>query len=272
MTPAEMGLVFSLLLKHREIYGNPPDRPLRENELEAAKILADCSQIDLQSLDEFLAVQGFTLYIRDGQEFGIPARARYHNRIYVMTRLRGESLVEYLDKNWALEQIRDGRRRNASKAERVVWLARMWLTLQWFFYEYMDRLPSEVSRYRDALVSEKLFIETLSKSIEQLGNAGRPEGPEGMAWSLLWESKGSLSAYAARFLKVMVDAGMIQEAGNPGEYRQTLVAAVDMAVIAENALAYLMPSDAMTSIELRTVEMIDGQTIEEAGNADPATI
>lgn len=271
MTPTDMGIVFSHLLKYREIHGNPPGRSLRENEHEAARILANCSQSDLQDLEDFLSVQGFTLYIRDGQDFGIPAKPGAHNRIYVMTRLRGETLANYIDKNWALEQIRDGRRRNANKAERVVWLARMWLTLQWFFYEYIDRLPSEVSRYREALVSEKLFIETLSKGIEQLGNAGQPEGSEGVAWSILWESKGSLSVYAGRFLRAMEEAGMIQDAGNPGEYRQTLVAAVDMAVVAEKELSYLLPPDAVTNIERRTLEMIDGQSIEETVNAGPAT-
>ncbi|BBI98945.1 hypothetical protein FGKAn22_06380 [Ferrigenium kumadai] len=270
MTPAEMGMVFSLLLKHREIHGNPPDRPLRDGEMEAARILADCSQSELQDINEFLSVQGFTLYIRDGLEFGIPAKARIPNRIYVMTRLRGESLAAYLEKNWVLEHIRDGRRRNASKAERVVWLARMWLTLQWFFYERIDRLPSEVSRYREALVNEKLFLETLSNGIEQLGNAGQPAGAEGVAWTLLWEHKESMPIYAGRFLKAMLTAGMIQDAGNTGEYRQTLVAAVDMAVVAEHELAYLMPTDKNTGVERRTLELVQGQTIVETDDADPA--
>ena len=44
MTPSDMGLVFSLLLKYREIHGNPPDRALHENEQEAANIFADCNQ------------------------------------------------------------------------------------------------------------------------------------------------------------------------------------------------------------------------------------
>lgn len=271
MTTSDMGLIFSLLLKHREIHGNPPDRSPYENELEAAKTLADCSQSELRDLDEFLAPQGFSLYIRDGFEFGIPPKAGRNNRIYVLTRLRGEALAPYLDKGWALEQIRDGRRKTASKAERVVWLARMWLTLQWFFYERIDRLPSEISRYREAMVSERLFEDVLSQGIEKLGNAGRPEGGEGVTWSLLWESKGSLQAYANRFLKVMEEAGMVQDAGNPGEYRQTLVAAVNMAVVAEQELSYLMPSDALTSVEQRTVELITGHTKTETENADPAT-
>ena len=271
MTLSDLGLVFSLLLKYREIHGNPPDRAPHENELEAARILADCSQSELRDLDEFLSPQGFTLYIRDGFEFGIPPKAGRNNRIYVMTRLRGEALAPYLDKGWALEQIRDGRRKNASKAERVVWLARMWLTLQWFFYERIDRLPSEISRYREALVSEKLFVDTLSQSIEKLGNTGRPEGVEGVTWDLLWENKSSHQAYASRFFKVMEDAGMIQDAGNPGEYRQTIVSAVNMVVIAEQELSYLMPSDASTSLDRRTIDLITGHNQVETEDADPAT-
>jgi hypothetical protein len=269
MTPSDMGLVFSLLLKHREIHGNPPDRPLHENELEAAAILADCSQGDLRDLEDFLGAQGFSLYIRDGFEFGIPPKAGRNNRIYVLTKRRGESLAPYLDNGWALEQIRDGRRKNASKVERVVWLSRMWLTLQWFFYERIDRLPSEISRYREALVSEKLFEDTLMQGIEKLGNVGRPEGMEGVAWDTLWEGKRSVPAYASRFLRMMEEAGMIQGAGNPGEYRQTIVAAVSMSAIAEQELAYLMPSDASTSIERKTVELITGHTHTETEHADP---
>lgn len=271
MTPSDLGLVFGLLLTHREIHGNPPDRPLRENEPEAARILADCSQAELRDLDEFLASQGFALYIRDGLEFGIPPKVGRNNLIYVLTRKRGEALAPYLDKGWALNQVRDARRRHATKAERVVWLARMWLSLQWFFYERIDRLPAEISRYREAMVSEKLFVDTLSNGIEQLGNKGRPEGAEGVAWSILWENKGSVSVYASRFLKVMEEAGMIQNAGNAGEYRQTLVAAIDMAIVAEQELAYFMPPDPNTTIEQRTVELIAGDIQSGGDDADSAT-
>lgn len=271
MTPSDLGLVFGLLLSHREIHGNPPDRPVRENEPEAARILADCSQAELRDLDEFLASQGFALYIRDGLEFGIPPKVGRNNFIYVLTRKRGEPLAPYLDRGWALNQVRDGRRKNANKAERVVWLARMWLTLQWFFYERIDRLPAEISRYREAMMSEKLFVETLANGIEQLGNKGRPDGAEGVAWNILWENKGSVQAYVNRFLAVMKQAGMIQDAGNAGEYRQTLVAAVDMAMVAEQELAYLMPSDASTSIEQRTIELIAGDIQSGGDDADSAT-
>lgn len=270
MTPSDLGLVFGLLLKHREIHGNPPDRPLHENELDAARVLANCGQGELRDLDEFLSSQGFSLHVRDGLDFGIPPKSGRPNQIFILTRKRGEPLAPYLDKRWFVEQIRDGRRRDASKSELVVWLARMWLTLQWFFYQRIDRLPSEISRYREALVSKKLFIEALSKSIEQMGNAGRPEGMNGVAWDYLWEGKKSREIYASRFLKVMEESGMIQDAGNPDEYRQTLVAAVDMAAIAEHELLYLMPPERESEMDERTVELITGDAKLEAEDADPA--
>ena len=61
---------------------------------------------------------------------------------------------------------------------------------------------------------------------------------------------------------------MIQEAGTAGEYRQTLVAAVDMAVNAESELAYLMPPDE-SAISSRTVELITGDAQIETEDADP---
>lgn len=271
MTPTDLGLVFSVLFTYREIHGNPPDRHLRDGEAEAARILHNCDQDDLRQLEDFLETQGFALYIRPGLDFGIPPKPGRPNTIYVITRKRGEPLAPYLDKNWFVDQIRDGRRRNATKSELVVWLSRMWLVLQWFFYQKIDRLPPEVSRYREALVSSDLFIETLQQGIEQLGNAGRPDGAEGAAWDHLWAGKKVLDGYARHFLKAMEDAGMIQNAGNPGEYRQTLVAAVDMAVIAQNELAYLMPAESAAAMDGRTVELIMGeaQSSEVASAAHP---
>lgn len=259
MTPTDLGLVYSLLFTHREIHGNPPDRHLRDGEAEAARILHNCDQEDLQQLEEFLTSQGFSLYIRSGLDFGIPPKANRPNTIYVITRKRGERLAPYLDKDWFIDCIRDGRRRSATKSELVVWLSRMWLTLQWFFYQKIDRLPSEVSRYREALVTLELFTETLEQGIEQMGNAGRPEGAEGVAYDHLWDAKKVLPNYANHFLDAMEEAGMIQNAGNLGEYRQTLVAAVDMAVIAQNELTYLMPTESLGAMNGRTVDLIMGE-------------
>lgn len=263
MNPSEMGHIFGLLMKYREIHGNPSGRPLRNGEAEAARMLANCSQSDLAYLDEFLLTQGFTLYIRDAFEFGIPAKHGRPNMIYVITRSRGMELAPYLNSDWFIGQMKDRRNSTAKKPELVFWITRLWLTLQWFFYQRIDRMPSEVSLYRDALVSETLFVESLSQGIERLGNEGRPEGEAGLMWDAIWEGKKSISGYATKFIKVMESAGMIEAAGNPGEYRQTLLAAIDMAAIAENELAYLMPPESEQGIDKRSIELLIGEVNEQ---------
>jgi len=264
-----MGRVFGLLMKYREIHGNPNDRPLREGELGAALTLSSCGQSELAAFDDFLEAQGYSLYIRDAIELGIPPKHGRPNMLYVITRKRGTELAPYLNDSWFLEQMRD-RRSSANKQELVFWVTRLWLTMQWFFYQRIDRMPSEVSLHRDALISESLLMESVSQGIERLGNEGRPAGDSGLMWDALWNGKSSAKVYVSRFLKVMESASMIESAGNPGEYRQTLLAAVDMAAIAENELAYLMPPDFELDINARTIELIVGETNEQ-GTEDHAT-
>lgn len=271
MTPSEIGQVFSVLMKHREILGNPTDRNLRDGELEAAQILSRSSGIELEYFEEFLNSQGLSLYIRDAFEIGIPPKQGRPNFINVLIRKRNEELSPYISQGWFLEQMTDGRS-NASKTERAIWTTRLWLTLQWFFYQRIDRLPHDVSMYRDALFTEKLLLEMLLQGIERLGNEGRPEGEKGLVWDVIWNGKKNLESYVTRFIKVMLASKMIEEAGNPLEYRQTLLAAVEMSIIADNELTYLMPPETEPAVDTRTVEMLIGETIKlenkEMQNAD----
>ncbi|MDP3819100.1 MAG: hypothetical protein Q8Q57_08910 [Methylotenera sp.] len=261
MTPNEMGQVFSILMKHREILGNPIDRNLRDSELEAAQILSRSSSIELEDFEEFLNSQGLSLYIRDAFEIGIPPKHGRPNFINVLIRKRNEELSSYISQGWFLEQMKDGRG-NVTKTERAIWTTRLWFTLQWFFYQRIDRLPHDVSMYRDALFTEKLLLETLSQGIERLGNEGRPDGEKGLVWDVIWNGKKNLEGYVSRFIKVMLAAGMIEEAGNPFEYRQTLLAAVEMSIIAENELTYLMPPETELKVDTRTVEMLIGEALK----------
>jgi hypothetical protein len=260
MTPNEMGQVFALLMKHREILGNPIDRPLRENELEMAKILASCTSDEMDDFEDFLNAQGLSLYVRQAFELGIPPKQGRPNNINVLMRKRNESLSPYISKTWFLEQMEDGRS-NDSKTKTAIWTARLWLTLQWFFYQRIDRLPYDIAGYRNALVTKKLLIDEVEKGIERLGNEGRPEGEKGFVWDVLWNSKSGIEGYVTRFLKVMKTSGMIEGAGNLLELRQTLLAAVDMSVIAEHELTYLMPAVNESNIDVRTTELLVGATL-----------
>lgn len=261
MTPNDLGVVFSQLIHHREIAGNPPDRALRDGELAAANILADASESDLSFLDAFLQSQGFALRVIDGFDIGIPPRPGRPNSFYLLVRYRGAEVAPYIDKRWFIDRMRDNRSKNKTAA--VFWLARAWLTANWFFYERIDRPTSDLSSYREALISEKALIETMTAGLEALGRQGRPAGDFGAMWDVLWETKESLPAYAQRFIRTMLEAGMIQGAGNPGEYHQTLAAAVDMAMIGEQQLAFLMPPKAAEDVDRATLSMVSGENLEE---------
>jgi hypothetical protein len=260
MNYGEMGLVFAYLLQWREIAGNPPDRNLRDGEKDSARILANCNSAELDDFEEFLNAQGFSLIDRDAIEFGIPPRAGVPNTIWVLTRKRGEVIAGYVDDRWYIDAMRDGRGgdKEAKRHETIFWTARLWLTLQYFFYEKIDRATSDVQAYRDAFVSRRLFIEELSAGIEKMGNAGRPDGDAGVIWDHFWKDKGKISTWASRFLKVMEDAGMIEPTGNKDEWRQTILAAIEMADAASHELSYLMPpKSAETTNE--TVVLLRGE-------------
>lgn len=269
MTTSDLGLIFGLLLRYREIHGNPPDRRLHDGELEASRILAHADSADLRDLDDFLESQGLALVIHDGFDLGIPPHPRRNNRIYVLTRRPDGELAPYLDADLVFNALNDGRRLTRV-TQRAVWVARLWLTLQWCFYERIDRLPAEVSRYRDALVSAELLAETLQQTMEGLANAGRPDGERGYIWDTLWEEREHWAQHARSFLRAMEQAGMVHPAGNEGEYRQTLAAAVELAALAERDLAYLAASSDPAAIEERTLDLVHGETSRDPRNTDHA--
>lgn len=264
MTHGEMGMVFGMLLKYRELHGNPVDRPARENEVEAVRYLANCSSADLLDFDEFLEAQGFALTIVEAFNLGIPPKAGKDNMVFLLTRRRTSSMAPYVNTKWFIEQMRDdrGNTKAAKKVELTFWLARMWLTLQWFFYQKDGRATSSLPGYRMAVISESHFIEVLERGIESMLKKGRPDGDAGYMWDVLNDSKSSIPRYARKFLKIMLDSGMIQSAGNPGEYRQSLLAAVEMKENQEKELAYLLPANNEEEIATQTVALLNGSTEE----------
>ncbi|MBB6582216.1 hypothetical protein [Ralstonia solanacearum] len=243
MNMADMGTVFAYLQHWRVIAGNPPGRNYRDGEKDVARILANCNAADLADLDDFLGAQGFQLIERNGMEFGIPAKPGVPNAIWVLTRKRGTSLPAYVDSRWYVERMRDGRGgdSDAKRHETVFWVTRLWLTLQWFFYQKIDRHPAEVSRYREAMVSRRLFVDILKSGIEEMGNTGRPAGEAGIVFDYFWKEAGKVSQWASRFLTVMEEAGMIEPSGNRDEWNQSVLAAIEMADIAAHEIAYLLP-------------------------------
>jgi len=280
MTPAQQGLVFSVLLTFRSVSDIPIGRSLKKDEEEAARILGNCGQRELLDFEEFLNSQGLHLHILDSLDLGVPPKPGHANKVFVLTRKRGEHLAHYFDSRWYMEAMKDKRREKGvdasaegitgTKTEIVFWFTRMWLTVQWFFYEKIARHPSQVSRYRDALVLQSLFIEVLSEGIEKMGRSGKPENEAGVMWEIYWKDRGKIKTWASKFLGVMERAGLIEETAVQGEYQQTLAASVDMALIADHEIEYLMPPTSKNDITHRSVMMITGSSLPIEAETDGA--
>lgn len=256
MLSYDQGLAFSMLLHYRMITDNPRGRNLRKNEAEAARTVSDLSECERKDFDDFMASQGLAVKTFNGINFGIVPNPKCTNQLHVLHRCRGEKLAPYFDQGWFVEGMKD-QRSKGGKAEIVIWFARLWLTLQYFFYNKISRHPKQISQYDKALVFNERFIEVVKQGIEEMG-ARRPEGEAGVMWDVLWDDSVKIETWVAKFMRVMLKAGVIEETGVKGEYRQTLPAAVDMAMNADYELSYLMPPDDAEDIGDRSYMLITG--------------
>ena len=249
MSPSEQGFVHAMLLRYREIATHPFGRASRPDEARAARILANCSPGMLDEFDQFLEGQGLTLQVLDGlADLGIPRQGGVVTTFYLLGRRLGEDAPPFVDPRAFLTEFRDRRRESSgetvemNKALSVFWGVRIWLTMQHFFYDRIDRPVGNLYSWRDALLKESDLVAQLKEDLEAMGNDGRPEGEAALMWDAYWEKRGSVSTFVTSFLRLMHRYGMIEKTDQDDVWRQSLVAAVDMATIADRSLSYLMPS------------------------------
>jgi hypothetical protein len=276
MSPAEQGFVFSMLLKHRELSTRPIGRSAFPEEIRTARILYDCGQTVLDDFDEFLSGQGLGLRILDGiADLAIPDQSGRPIVYYILCRRFGEEAPSYVDVRAFFSDFRDRRRERSAddeavelnKTSSVFWIARLWLTLQYFFYDRIDRPVGNLYNWRNAMVKETDFITQLKTDVETMGNAGRPEGEAGLLWDDYWQKRESIPQIARRFFKLMKQYRMIEPTDQEGIWRQTLVAAVDMSGIADRSLRYLMPATDQALL-LRSQSLINGYEEFSIGEED----
>lgn len=251
MTPADQGFVFGYLLRYREVATRPVTRDMRRDEARAARILADCSPAQLDDFDAFLGGQGLKLRVLDGfADLAIPPTGGRPNTFYVLARQIGEEPAPFIDPRAFLKAIRDRRQVRKSedgsdqrKAPTLFWTARMWLSLQFFFYDRIERPVGNLYQWRDAKVRESDLVQLVKEGVEALGNEGRPDGEGGLLWDVYWNERNTIQTKVVQFLNRMKEFGMMEDTDEDGVYRQSLVAAVDMETIAEHSLRYLMPAE-----------------------------
>lgn len=263
MTHSEMGLVFSYLLKHRVAFSDPIGRRRRPDEANIVKILSDAlSEDDLQDFEEFLNIQGFSVRYYEGTDFGIIKGMGRIPRYFVMARTASDP-PQYIDRRWIIQRLSDARLKEPPD-NTIIWAIQIWLMINSFFYTQIGRAPSEVLRYMDALVSVRALTDTLNDFVERLRSEGRPENEKGVVWDVMTsESRQNIERRVRAFLNVMLEAGQTEDAGNEDEYRQSLLASVEMSLNAEKGLSYLMPLEEEGSKRPDVVDVIKGYKEEE---------
>jgi hypothetical protein len=261
MKPYNMGRAFSFLLAHREALSDPsPYRNRKDGEDDVVKILSEAlAQNDLEGFDEFLREQGFTLKVYSGTDFGITIKGRIP-LYFILARFDSE-VNGYIDRGWIIDRVSKGQ--NEQKSVSASWAIQLWLHMQAYFYTHINRLPSEISRYNEAFVSVKTLSGSVHDTIEKMQAEGCPQGEKGVVWDILTEGdKSEIDRRVKKFIRAMVESGQIIETKEQGEYMQTMLAAVEMALNAERGLAYLMPAGASPETK-DVVQAISGYVQEE---------
>lgn len=264
MTPGEMGKIFQFLLKFREVSAKPymRSRRIKEGEEEIGQLLDETYMSDPEGyamFEEFLRPQGFTLIKFAQSDFGRDG----DENIYVMAR-RDDNAALYMDKDWLIKSMSDGRMTDdkADRSTKVIWTIFMWIELQQLLYCRLvpPRGVDEITRYRDAVVTEQEFADHLSACIDELRKEGRPDKESPIAYATLCSGGISVTTMVKKFLTAMVNSMMLEEiqSADSRAFRQTLLAAVSLRFAVEKGLHYLNPSldDGNTKVTVK--EMVDG--------------
>ena len=122
-----------------------------------------------------------------------------------------------------------------------IWFTQIWLLHLDLMYSAKDRGPHERSQWLESGFTKEQLIEALRAHINGFVRKLNPEiGETSEVYTVLCAEKGAdVPRYVGRFLKLMVDAGMLEEIA-PDSYRQSLLAAVEMKANYDRVLAPLM--------------------------------
>jgi hypothetical protein len=267
MTFREMGEVFAHLLAYREVSADPLFRRLRRDEKRIADLLERAMLEDFGNFEAFLHAQGFSLKFYDSTYFGkaFDKRETLRSSSYFVLIRSDHTRAAYMDRDWFDKNFSDARRVSETKTERVVWGIQLWLTLQSLYYTRLGRSVTEVSRFDEAVVTEREFVAAVSDFIEKMRNQGRPQGEKGHVWDIfVKEERTGIASRVKKFLEIMERAGMVDKIkGNEGSvigFRQTLLAATEMSFNADRGFDYLVPPETDSDKMASPDEVIKGRT------------
>lgn len=238
MNIEEMGRVHAFLLGYRMIETKPVGRRIREHERDIATILAQADPEELSSFYTFLGAQGFTLVAHDDTSMpGIPLGGR----VWLLVRSARDNPPPYL----TTERIHAGLKRRATDTHQAttVWFLHIWLNCLSLLYTQPGRGVSEVSRYHEISFKQQVLDDAVRQHIEQIRRIGIEGGAATQIIDTLVSETGrDIPRRIGSFLSLMCESGLLLEIDD-GEYRQTLLGAIEVAQSFNHALATLHPGD-----------------------------
>ncbi|SOC31400.1 hypothetical protein [Thalassospira xiamenensis] len=238
MTPDEIGMVFSALMRFRVISnGAFPSARKQDLERRAATILDDAHG-RFQDLTEFLETQGLRMDVRELSDYGLGIGS-----CYILMRSPRFDVPDHISSDHVMKELSAGRIGSDTIETATAWASFMFLIMMWFLYTRPNRGIEQVSGFDDAILGELDFAEEVETRIEQLRSSGGSSRESDdrtkeakAVWEILTSSKGKIETRASSFLSGMVKLGFLEAAQEmEGYYRQTFASALD---IAENFTAY----------------------------------
>ncbi|MFK0570816.1 hypothetical protein [Endozoicomonas sp.] len=264
MNMTEMGEVYAYLLRHRiaETRSQSGRRRASQtgliSERDAAVILKEADEEQVQNFRAFLSGQGLQLAVYDSADYpGIPPGGQ----IYMLLRNPEADLPAMFSQQQVLQRLKI---RNETKEATAVWFIHLWLLMLGLLYTRTNRSLSDVSLYQNAVFSQEELAETLRNHLETIRRSGLfkddqdkgnlDNAPRQLA-ILLAEKGEDINRRVKNFIEVLIDASHLQAKGDK-IFQQTLLGALEVEQTGFSHLKHLIPDD----IAKRIVNLSDSPT------------
>ncbi|WP_067517508.1 hypothetical protein [Endozoicomonas ascidiicola] len=246
MNMTEMGEVYAYLLRHRiaETRAQGVRRRASQtgllSERDAAVILKEADEEQMQNFRSFLSGQGLQLGIYDSADYpGIPPGGQ----IYMLLRNPEAELPAMFSQQQVLQKLKV---RNETKEATAVWFIHLWLLMLGLLYTRTNRSLSDVSLYQNAVFNQEELAETLRSHLETIRRTGEDktesnDAPRQLA-ILLTEKGEDINRRVKNFTDVLVDANHLQAKGEK-IFQQTLLGALEVEQTGFSHLQHLIPGD-----------------------------
>ena len=251
MNMNEMGEVYAYLLRHRiaETRSQSGRRRASQtgllSERDAAVILKEADEEQMQNFRAFLSGQGLQLAVYDSADYpGIPPGGQ----IYMLLRNPEAELPLMFSQHQVLQKLKI---RNETKEATAVWFIHLWLLMLGLLYTRTHRSLSDVSLYQNAVFSQEELTETLKNHLESIRRSGHfqhnqdksslDNAPRQLA-ILLAEKGEDINRRVKNFIDVLIDANHLQAKGDK-IFQQTLLGALEVEQTGFSHLRHLIPDD-----------------------------